>query len=82
MKAIESLIEIAKSLETLTDNKDLIAIRASNAKCHQEVAMSYNEATNRLEQEYYNRASGCSVRAQEDNLFDYKSWIKNQAAFR
>lgn len=75
MTAIKSLIKVAKSLEKLTENQDLIAIRASNAKCHLEAAMSYHEVTNRLEQEYYNRASGCSVKAQKDNLFDYNSFI-------
>lgn len=76
MTAIKSLVKVAKSLDALTENQDLIAIRASNAKCHQEIAMSYNEITNQLGQEYYNKAKGCSVKAQEDNLFDYKSWLK------
>jgi hypothetical protein len=71
MTAISSLINQAKSLDASTENQDLIVIDKSNAKCHQEVAMSYSEARNRLEQEYYNRASGCSVRAQKDNLFEY-----------
>ncbi|TDD98436.1 hypothetical protein [Flavobacterium cellulosilyticum] len=64
------------SLDTLNKNKDRIASRTSNSKCHKEVAMSYHEASTRLEQEYYNKASGCSVKAQEDNLFDYKFGIK------
>ncbi len=76
MKAITSLIQLANSLGDLNENQDLIAIRASNAKCHQEIAMAYHEVTSQLEQEYYNKARGCSVKAQEDNLFDYKSWLK------
>jgi hypothetical protein len=33
--------------------------------------MSNSEIRNQIEQQYYNKASGCSVRAQVDNLFDY-----------
>ena len=76
MTAIKSLIEVAKSLDILTENQDLIAICTNNTKCHLEMAMSYREAANQLQQEYYNKVSGCSVRAQKDNLFDYKSWLK------
>lgn len=77
MSAIKSLAKRATSLDNLTENQDLIAIRASNAKCNLEVAMSYHEITSQLEQEYYNKASGCSVKAQKDNLFDYNSLNPN-----
>lgn len=75
MTAIKTLINAAESLDAKTENEDLITI--PNAVCQQEVAMSPSEKTNQIEQRYYNRASGCSVKAQEDNLFDYKSWLKN-----
>lgn len=77
MTAIKSLIKAAKSLDAITENEDLITIAGSNAVCQQEVAMSPREITNQIEQRYYNIASGCSVKAQKDNLFDYKSWLKN-----
>jgi len=77
MSAIKSLMEVANSLETLTENRDQMAIRVSNAKCNLEAAMSYYEVTSQLEQEYYNKASGCSVKAQADNLFDYNSFLEN-----
>ena len=77
MSAIKSLIEAANSLDTLTENREQMAIRVSNAKCNLEVAMSYHEVTSQLEQEYYNKASGCSVKAQADNLFDYNSFLEN-----
>ncbi len=77
MTAIKSLIKAAEWLDAITENEDLIAIRTINAKCQQEVAMSTSEITNQIEQRYYNKASGCSVKAQKDNLFDYKSWMKN-----
>lgn len=77
MTAIKSLIKAAKSLDAITENEDLITITSSNAVCQQEVAMSPSEITNQIEQRYYNKASGCSVKAQKDNLFDYKSWLKN-----
>ncbi|WP_269241832.1 hypothetical protein [Flavobacterium limnophilum] len=64
--------------DVLTDNQDFIGVFASNAKCRLEVAMSYNEINNHQEQKYYNKSKGCSVKAQEDNLFDYKSWLKKK----
>jgi hypothetical protein len=76
MTMINSLIKVVQSIDTLTENQEMIGIYATNAKCRLEVAMFSNEAANRQEQKYYNKASGCSVKAQEDNLFDYKSWLK------
>jgi hypothetical protein len=77
MKAIKDLLNSAKSLNSATENKDLIAIHTGNAKFNREVTMSYNEANKKLEQNYYNKASGCSVKAQKDNLFDYNSFLDN-----
>ena len=74
MTATKNLIKVAKSADTLIENQDQIAIDNSNSKLHKEIAMSYNEITNQLEQEFYDKANGCSVKAQKDNLFDYKSW--------
>lgn len=75
MTVIKDLAQKAKSLDASIENRDAMAVREGNAKCNLEVAMSYHEVTNQLEQEYYNKASGCSVRAQADNLFDYNSFI-------
>jgi hypothetical protein len=77
MTGIKSLIEEAKSLDVSNGNYDLLANETSNAKCQKQVAMSNCEIRNQLEQQYYNKASGCSVRAQVDNLFDYKLGMKN-----
>ena len=66
-----------QSHDVLNKNKTRTAIKASNSRCRKEIAMSYNDASNKLEQEYYNKASGCSVKAQEDNLFDYAFGIAN-----
>lgn len=77
MKTIKNLIHSARTLKMSTENKDLIVIRAANAKSNREVAMSYNEVNNNIEQNYYNKASGCSVKAQKDNLFDYNSFLDN-----
>ena len=76
MSAIKNLTNVTNSLDNLTENRDRKPNRNRNAKCHSEAAMSYHEVTNQLEQEYYNRASGCSVRAQADNLFDYSSNLR------
>lgn len=77
MTAIKSLIKVPKSLDAITENEDLITVAGRNGVFQQEVAMSPSVITNQIEQRYYNKASGCSVRAQKDNLFDYKSWLKN-----
>lgn len=58
------------------ENKDLVAVCSGNPKGLLEKAVSSREALNQLQQEYYNKTSGCSVKAQEDNLFDYKIWSK------
>ncbi|MBC7845140.1 MAG: hypothetical protein H7Y10_01450 [Flavobacterium sp.] len=76
MTATKNLNIAGQSLDALAEDQDLIGAYTSNAKCRSEVAMSYNEVAHKQEQNYYNKASGCSVRAQEDNLFDYKSWLK------
>ena len=77
MKTIKNLIHSARTLKVSTENKDLIALRTVNAKSNREVAMSYSEVNNSIEQNYYNKASGCSVKAQKDNLFDYNSFLDN-----
>lgn len=77
MKTIKNFINSAKTLKVSTEDKDLIAFRTANAKSNREVAMSYNEVNNSIEQNYYNKASGCSVKAQKDNLFDYNSLLGN-----
>lgn len=73
----KNIIKADKLLDALDKNKGRIAIKTSNSKCHKEVAMSYNETTNLLEQGYYDRASGCSVKAQENNIFDYDVYLKD-----
>ena len=74
MEAIKELLNSVKSLNVSTENEDFIAIQTSNAKSNPDVALSRNEANYQLEQ-YYNKASGCSVKAQKDNLFDYRSFL-------
>lgn len=76
MSTINSKIKTTNSLDDLIENRGRKTKRASHAKCNLEVAMSHHEVTNLLEQEYYNKASGCSVRAQADNLFDYKTIVR------
>ena len=76
MSTIKSPIKVTNSLDDLTEKRGRKTKRASNAKCNLEVSMSYHEVTNLLAQEYYNKASGCSVKAQSDNLFDYKSLLR------
>lgn len=76
MTAIQNLFIADESQFDGTANQDLISDATSNAQWLQEVTMSNNENKNQTEQRYYNKASGCSVKAQKDNLFDYTSWVK------
>lgn len=76
MKAIENLLNTDEYISNLTENQNVISNEINNEKWHQEMTMSNNDAKNQTQQQYYNKASGCSVKAQKDNLFDYASWIK------
>jgi hypothetical protein len=75
MKAINDLLDSVQTLTVSEKQQNLIAINSSNARPSREVVMSRNEAINNQEQSYYNKASGCSVKAQKDNLFDYSSLL-------
>jgi hypothetical protein len=76
MKAINDLQNLVNSLNVSTENEDVVASSDRYVEPSREVAMSRYEAKNKLEQNYYNKASGCSVKAQKDNLFDYSSFVK------
>lgn len=76
MKATENLLSTDEYLCKSTENQDVSSNEINNEKWHQEMTMSNNDAKNQTQQRYYNKASGCSVKAQKDNLFDYASWIK------
>ena len=41
-------------------------------------SMYLDEISNQLEKEYYDKALGCSVKAQENNIFDYHWYLKNE----
>ena len=77
MKAINDLLNSVQTLTVSEKQQNLIAIHSSNARPNREIAMSRNEAINKLEQSYYNKANGCSVKAQKDNLFDYSSLLND-----
>jgi hypothetical protein len=76
MKPIQNLFNASEYRSDLTENQDLISNEINNAKWQRASTMSNNEAKNQIEQQYYNKASGCSVKAQKDNLFDYPSRSK------
>ena len=60
-----------------TKLQDVISEIQMQINIHKSTAQYYEEKANQLEQDYYNKACGCSVKAQENNLFDYKSQLKN-----
>lgn len=55
----------------LTEKQDSNLVRVSNSKFSLETAIAYIEIANQAAHEYYKKASGCSVKEQKDNLFDY-----------
>lgn len=68
---MKTLFKAANSPDTLAENQVQIGDRIT--KCNESYSMYPEKTSNQMEQEYYNKASGCSVKAQVDNLFDYKS---------
>ena len=60
---LTSFNNAAKSQDAISENQFQIDIHKSAARYHKEIA-------NQLEQDYYNKACGCSVKAQENNLFE------------
>lgn len=69
MEADKKIVTVAQSLSGLDQKQDTNL--SASAKCSLEVTMSYNEIATKAAQRYYDKASGCSVKAQKDNLFDY-----------
>ena len=76
MTANKTLLKEAKNLDILTDNQAQIDGINSATPWNQVFSMRLNEASNNVEQNYYNKDKGCSVKAQEDNIFDYKDFLK------
>ena len=77
MAALTNLFKAAKIQDSLAENQNLIDSNNSNAKCQEGFSMYPDDISNLLEQEYYDKASGCSVKAQENNIFDYQAYLKN-----
>ncbi len=57
------------------------AISDMQIDIHKKNTKHLQERANQLVQNFYNKACGCSVKAQENNLFDYKSQIKEEESF-
>jgi hypothetical protein len=78
MVALTNLFKAAKLEGALVENQDLLDSDNSNAICHNGFSMYPDEVSSQLEQEFYDRASGCSVKAQENNIYDYRAYLKNE----
>lgn len=76
MIAKKTFLTVAKIQNTLAENQVQMDENYSNAKWREGFSMYTNEASNKLEQEYYDKDRGCSVKAQEDNIFDYQDFLK------
>lgn len=78
MATMTNLFKAAKFQDALAENQDLIDSNNSNARCQKGFSMYPDEVSNQLEKKYYDRASGCSVKAQKNNIFDYQGYQKNE----
>lgn len=78
MTALTNLFKAPKLQGTLVEIQDLLESDNSNAICHNGFSKYPDEVSNQLEQEYYDKASGCSVKAQENNIYDYQAYLKNE----
>ncbi len=67
MVAITNLFKAAKNQNVLAENQDSIDSNNCNVRHHQVFSKYPDEASSQLEQEYYDKAKGCSVKAQENN---------------
>ena len=72
-----NLFKAAKNQDILSENQDLIDSNNSNVRCHEVFSTYPNKASSLLEQEYYDKDRGCSVKAQENNIFDYQEYLKD-----
>lgn len=70
MKAFKDQFNSVEPFQMSNENEGYIDSFTSYAKPSRVVSMARIESSNKLEQ-YYNKASGCKVKAQKDNLFDY-----------
>lgn len=75
METIAILFKAEKLQETITENQVLIDNNKCNAKYQEGFSIQPDEMTNLLEQKYYDRARGCSVKAPENNIFDYDVYL-------
>lgn len=76
MTAKKILLNEAIVQDTSTEYHAHINRNNSIANWNQIFSMYPNEVSNQLEQKYYDKDRGCSVKAQADNLFVYKFWSK------
>ncbi|PWA07308.1 hypothetical protein [Flavobacterium psychrotolerans] len=66
-----------KFQDALAENQNVIDFRNGNVKYPKEAAEYYRAPEITIELEYNTKAGGCSVKTQENNLFDYKIHLKN-----
>lgn len=70
---------MADNKSSKNEVKSQYALSELQIDIHKNNPKSYEERANQLQQDYYTKACGCSVKEQKDNLFDYKSQINNRA---
>lgn len=76
MTANKILLKGAEILDIITENQAQIDGNNRAILRNQVFTLHPNSASNNLEQNYYDKDKGCSVKAQENNIFDYKDFLK------
>ena len=76
MTAIKNLMKVMQLQDAVAENQVKNNDQNSVVKSPKRTTIYCAKNANPLEQEYYNKMSGCSVKAQENNLFDYKRMLK------
>jgi hypothetical protein len=76
MKTNSNYLKTDKLHDVSLENHNVNERETTTAKC----TSSSNKFPTKIskQQAYYNKASGCSVKAQENNIFEYPSFQKNK----
>ncbi len=74
MKSIKDMLNSAIPLNMSIEKEDVIASQNRNSITKREIIMSQSEENRKLQQNYYNKVNGCSVKPQKGNLFDFEAF--------
>lgn len=74
MKSTKDKLDLALALDVSIENEDVIASQNGHSKTKREIVMTQSEENRKLQQNYYNKINGCSVKPQKGHLFDFEAF--------